>query len=46
MASVNGGVEIEEVAKTDPASIIVEPINIDEGLTDVVGNKIVDALKL
>lgn len=34
VASVNGGMEIEEVAKTDPKSIIVEPIDIAIGLTD------------
>ena len=34
VASKNGGVEIEEVAKTDPDSIIVVPIDIQEGLTN------------
>ena len=28
VASRNGGVEIEEVAKTDPESIIVQPIDV------------------
>lgn len=34
VASINGGVEIEEVAKNDPKSIIVEPIDLALGLTD------------
>jgi len=34
VASVNGGVEIEEVAKNDPNSIIVMPIDVKKGLVD------------
>jgi succinyl-CoA synthetase beta subunit len=36
--------EIEEVAKTDPGSIIVLPIEVDTGLTDDIANKVVDNL--
>lgn len=36
--------EIEEVAKTDPKSIIVLPIEVDTGLTDDIANKVVDNL--
>jgi len=32
VASKNGGMEIEEVAKTDPDSIMVVPIDVDKGL--------------
>jgi len=36
---VNGGVEIEEVAKTHPESIIVEPIDLKEvsSIIDKIG---------
>lgn len=36
--------EIEEVAKTDPNSIIVLPIDVNTGLTDQIANKVVDTL--
>lgn len=34
IASTEGGVEIEEVAKHKPESIKVYPIEIDQGITD------------
>lgn len=46
VASINGGVEIEEVAKNDPKSIIVEPIDLALGLTDEIANRVVDSLQL
>lgn len=46
VASINGGMEIEEVAKTDPQSIIVEPINIATGLTDEIMGRVVKKLQL
>ena len=44
--SKNGGVEIEEVAKTDPDSIIVQSIEVDKGLEDKNLDIIVDKLDL
>lgn len=46
VASVNGGVEIEEVAKTHPESIIVHPICPGSGLTDADLNYVIGKLKL
>ncbi|CAK92611.1 unnamed protein product (macronuclear) [Paramecium tetraurelia] len=46
VASINGGMEIEEVAKTDPNSIIVLPIDVNTGLTDQIANKVIDTLQL
>lgn len=46
VASVNGGVEIEEVAKSDPDSIIVHPICPSAGLTDADLNTVVGKLQL
>lgn len=46
VASVNGGMEIEEVAKKDPKSIIVEPVDIAKGLTDDILNRVVKNLDL
>lgn len=46
VASVNGGVEIEEVAKTDPQSIIVHPICPAAGLTEADLNTVVSKLQL
>lgn len=34
VASINGGMEIEEVAKKDPKSIIVESFEPDQGPSD------------
>jgi len=38
--------EIEEVAKTDPDSIIVEPINIAKGISEKTLDKAVKTLGL
>jgi len=38
--------EIEEVAKKDPKSIIVEPIDIAKGLTDATAEKVVKAMNI
>lgn len=38
--------EIEEVAKKDPKSIIVEPIDIDKGLTNEIADRVIDNLEL
>jgi succinyl-CoA synthetase beta subunit len=46
VASKNGGVEIEEVAKTDPDSIIVEPIDVNTGLTTAIMDRVIDILEL
>jgi succinyl-CoA synthetase beta subunit len=46
VASKNGGVEIEEVAKTDPDSIIVEPIDLKDGLTNEIVDRVIDKLDL
>lgn len=43
---MNGGVEIEEVAKSDPASIIVHPICPSAGLTDADLNTVISKLQL
>ena len=42
--SLEGGMDIEEVAKTNPESINVEPIDIKIGITQDQANKIVDKL--
>lgn len=34
------------MAKTDPDSIIVVPLEVDTGLTDDACNKVIDALEL
>ena len=41
---MNGGVEIEEVAKSDPNSIIVHPICPAAGLTDADLNTVISKL--
>lgn len=46
VASINGGMEIEEVAKSDPKSIIVRPLEVDTGLTDKIADEIIDNLQL
>lgn len=46
VASKNGGVEIEEVAKTDPESIIVEPIDLKDGLTNEIVDRVINKLDL
>jgi len=46
IVSKNGGMEIEEVAKTHPESIIVEPIDITTGVTDKQADKISKVLEL
>lgn len=38
--------EIEEVAKTDPKSIIVEPIDIQHGVTNEIADRVIDSLEL
>jgi len=38
--------EIEEVAKKDPKSIIVEPIEVDKGLTNEIADRIINNLEL
>jgi len=45
VASTEGGVEIEEVAKTNPGAIIVEPIEIETGLTRDQARKVAKQLK-
>lgn len=46
VASKYGGMEIEEVAKTHPESIIVHPINISTGLTDQDAKAVAEKLDL
>lgn len=46
VASKNGGMDIEEVAKTDPKSIVVELINPQVGLSDENLNNVVAKLDL
>jgi succinyl-CoA synthetase beta subunit len=38
--------EIEEVAKKDPKSIIVEPIDIQHGVTNEIADRVIDSLEL
>jgi len=38
--------EIEEVAKTHPDSIIVEPVDIKKGVTDDITTRICKALEI
>ena len=45
IASVEGGVEIEEVAKTNPDAVAKIPINALEGVTRETATKIVDEAK-
>ena len=40
VCSTEGGVEIEEVAKTNPSAIRVYPLSIDSGVTDEILNKL------
>jgi len=46
IVSKNGGMEIEEVAKTHPDSIIVEPIDIKKGVTDAQAEKLCKNLEI
>lgn len=46
VASKNGGMDIEEVAKTDPKSIVVELIDPEKGLSDQNLNNVVSKLEL
>jgi len=46
IVSKNGGMEIEEVAKTHPDSIVVEPIDIKSGVTDKQAEKLCKVLEL
>ena len=46
VASVYGGVEIEEVAKNHPEAIIVKAINIKTGVTNEIADEIIEKLKL
>src|SRR5688500_13398906 len=45
IASVEGGVEIEEVAKTNPDAVKKIPVDALEGVTEEVATKIVDEAK-
>lgn len=45
VASTEGGVEIEEVAKLNPGAIIVEPIEVETGLTVDQCKKVAKQLK-
>jgi len=44
VASTKGGMDIEEVAKTDPKSIFVQPVDIGKGVTDEIALSIVKRL--
>lgn len=44
VASSKGGVNIEEVAASDPSAIIKVPIDIKAGVTDEIANKIVTSM--
>ncbi|CAD8173385.1 unnamed protein product [Paramecium octaurelia] len=46
VASIHGRIEIEEVAKIDPNSIIVLLIDVNTGLTNQIANKVIDTLEL
>ena len=46
VCSTEGGVEIEEVAKTNPNAIHVYPLEVDTGVTDAVLNKLEKDIKL
>jgi succinyl-CoA synthetase beta subunit len=46
LASAKGGMDIEEVAATDPAAIVREAIDIDRGLTEPACERIAKALAL
>jgi succinyl-CoA synthetase beta subunit len=46
VASIHGGVEIEEVAHKDPNSIIVVPIDVKKGLQEADLDKLVNKLEL
>ena len=46
VASTEGGVEIEEVAKHNPDAVKLYPIEIDTGITDALLNKLQSDLKL
>lgn len=40
VASIEGGVEIEEVAKNNPDAVKVYPVSLDTGITDEILNKL------
>ena len=44
LASRRGGGDIEEVAASDPAALIREPVDITEGLADAGAGRVADAL--
>ena len=46
VCSTEGGVEIEEVAKTNPEAIRLYPLSIDSGVTDEVLNQLEKDIKL
>lgn len=46
VASTEGGMEIEEVAKTKPEAIITYPIEVDTGITDAILNSLEKDLSL
>ena len=46
VASIEGGVEIEEVAAKNPDAVKVYPLEVDQGVTDEVLNKLEKELKL
>lgn len=46
VASIYGGVEIEEVAKEHPEAIIVKPIDIKDGITNELADDVIEQLQL
>lgn len=46
VASIEGGVEIEEVAKNHPEAVLVYPLEVDTGVTEEVLSKLEKQLKL
>jgi succinyl-CoA synthetase beta subunit len=46
IVSKHGGMDIEDVANTDPQSIIVEPVDITKGLTNDQASKILKKLEV
>ena len=46
VASIEGGMEIEEVAKRNPDAVKLYPIELDTGITDSILNRLEKDLKL
>jgi len=42
LASSQGGINIEEVARDDPDSILTEPVDIDKGVSDEQAKKVAE----